>query len=93
MCLWSSREKCQKVVYITDSSSSEEDVAVSDEVESPPPIKKKCYSVKHDLDSSDSDISGNSDSSSESSSESSEEEKPKGKDKRQIKKGGCESAK
>ena len=61
-------------------------MAVSDEVKSPPPLKKKRYSVKHNSDSSDSDISGNSDYSSESNSESLEEEKPKGKDKRKIKK-------
>ena len=65
-------------------------MAVSDEVESPPPTKKMHYSVKHESDSSDSDgsgkSSGSSDSSSESSSESLEEEMPKGKYKRKLEK-------
>ena len=65
-------------------------MAVSDEVESPPPTKKMHYSVKHESDSSDSDgsgkSSGSSDSSSESSSESLEEDMPKGKYKRKMEK-------
>ena len=50
----------KRLFMLMTVSSSEEDVAVSDEVESPPSTKKMHYSMKHESDSSDSDGSGKS---------------------------------
>ena len=67
-------------MYVTDSSSSEDDVNPSKEMESPtPPTKRRRVSRKEQLDSSESegddkmDLSSSSNLSCDSSSDSSSE--------------------
>ena len=66
-------------MYVTNSSSSEKDVSLSEEIESPPPTKRRRVSRKEQLDSSEldgdarCDSSSSSDSSHDSSSDSSSE--------------------